>query len=95
MFGPVLRKGTIRDQPGFAGGDWQSRGRPGWRASPSRNIRTRWGNGQCRHLRSRSSDGYPLITLPDLCGSGARDPARVVRDMWWSRSFFDRDGGRV
>ena len=25
--------------------DWQSRGRPGWRASPSRNIRTRWGTG--------------------------------------------------
>ena len=68
---------------------------PGWRASPSRNIGARWGTGQCRHLRSRSSDGYPLITLPDLCGSGARDPARVVRDMWWSRSFFDRDGGLV
>ena len=54
-----------------------------------------WRTGRCRDLGSRSSDGYPLITLPDLCGSGARDPARVVRDMWWSRSVSDRDGGRV
>ena len=53
MFGPVLRKGTIRDQPGFAGGDWQSRGRPGWRASPSRNIRTRWGMQQSADQRPR------------------------------------------
>jgi hypothetical protein len=56
---------------------------------------TSLGTVRCRDLGSRSSDGYPLITLPDLCGSGARDPARVVRDMWWSRSFFDRDGGLV
>ena len=58
-------------------------------------VRWCWRTGRCRDLGSRSSDGYPLITLPDLCGSGARDPARVVRDMWWSRSLSDRDGGRV
>ncbi len=46
---------------------------PGWRASPSRNIGARWGNWQCRHLRSRE---WVSLTLPT--GQGVR-PVNALR----------------